>query len=137
MGLVGNTADDVNFDLVQENSLFVDDVSRVICQWRDGVLNEVYSIGLSFLPRGAYDAGTTYARNDLVEYGGSIFVSNLDTNLGNTPGGSPFPSSDGNWTLVPMPGVSAVLTALGINSITISTSPPSGGVDGDLWLQVS
>lgn len=32
--------------------------------------------------------------------------------------------------------VSDVLTALGVNSITVSTSDPSGGVDGDLWFKV-
>lgn len=33
--------------------------------------------------------------------------------------------------------VAAVLTALGINSITVSTSDPSGGSDNDVWFKVS
>lgn len=136
MGLVGNTADDTNYDLVQENSLFIDDVSRVIYQWRDGVLNEVYAVGLPFTPKGAYAGGTTYAENDLVSHGGAVFVSNADTNLGNTPTVAPSPASSVYWTHFPVPGVAEVLIALGITGVTISTAAPSGGSDGNLWLRL-
>lgn len=41
MGLVGNTADTIDYALVPNNTLFIDAVTAKIYQWRDGVLNQV------------------------------------------------------------------------------------------------
>ena len=52
---------------------------------------------------------------------------------------TPDTGSGATWSdLVVVRGVTAseVLDELGIHSITVSTDPPSGGVDGDLWFQV-
>lgn len=74
MGLVGNTADeDVDFSLVPANSLFVDGVSRVISQWRGGVLEPVQVIGAQFLPSGEWDQGGP--RGTLTIGGGNVAVS--------------------------------------------------------------
>lgn len=112
MGLVGNLADDIDYSLVPNNSLFIDDVTRAIYQWRDGVLTQVYSIGLSFSPRGAWDSGTTYAKNDLIEDGGYVFVSNVDMNLNHAPNTAPASSS--YWTYMQI----------------VSGSPGADGADG-------
>ena len=54
MGLVGNTADEIDYALVPNNSLFVDDVTRQIFQWRNGVLETVFVVGLDFNPAGPW-----------------------------------------------------------------------------------
>jgi len=99
-GLVLNSADSVDKSLVPNNSLFIDAVSRVIYQWRSGVLEPVYTVATVFNPRGAYDGTATYAQNDLVSIGGAAFVSNINGNTGNTPTTSPAPASDANWTVL-------------------------------------
>jgi hypothetical protein len=134
-GLVGNTADDIDWSLVQNNSLFVDAVTRTIYQWRNGVLEPVVTVGVIWKPRGNYSGVTTYAQNDMVQNGNYLFVSNANGNVGNalpTP-----PNSNANWTWYPLPTVQQVLDALGIHAITVSESNPSGGVDGDLWFKVA
>lgn len=103
MGLAGNTADDIDYSLVPNNSLFVDAVTRKIYQWRNGVLSEVFTVGLAFNPRGAFNVSTTYAKNDLVEHDGAVFVANADATVGHTPDTSPEPASDIYWTLFPLP----------------------------------
>lgn len=42
-GLVLNSADDVDYALVPNNSFVVDDSNNVLKQWRNGVLNNVYA----------------------------------------------------------------------------------------------
>ncbi|MDQ2083091.1 hypothetical protein RA307_23135 [Xanthobacteraceae bacterium Astr-EGSB] len=103
MGLVGNSADTIDFALVPNNSLFIDDVTRVIYQWRDGVLEAAHVIGLLFTPKGAYAGGTPYAKNDLVTNaaGTGAFISNHDTNTGNAP--PSVGSSNTHWTYLPLP----------------------------------
>ena len=100
MELVGNAADDVDYSLAANNSLFVDAVTRTIYQWRGGVLEPVFSVGLQFTPRGTWSNATTYARNDLAEHSGAVFVSNADSNLNHQPPSS----SDGDtwWTRLPI-----------------------------------
>jgi hypothetical protein len=39
--------------------------------------------------QGAYDAGTTYAQGASVDYSGTIYVSLINSNIGNTPSSSP------------------------------------------------
>jgi hypothetical protein len=108
-GLVGNLADmptDMMSEVwarVQNNSIFIDSVTRTLYAWRGGLLEPVNTIGIAFNPRGAYDAGTTYAKNDLVQIGNSVFISNSDGNIGNAPTTSPTPDSNAYWTLLPMP----------------------------------
>lgn len=240
MGLVGNLADEIDFALVPNNTLFVDAVTSTLYQWRDGVLNLVRVIGDQWAPRGPWEgapttktalsistgdvaidfdtgavdadgrmhftlalsdtcelqlptnvevddvfdilfvgddsvpsfaagfsgtaasairttsgaktrlrftvtaetAGTATAvtaalvsfdENDLVEYGGHVFVSNADTNSAEP---DDTPDSDANWTHIPVATVAQVLDALGVHSITISESDPSGGVAGDIWFKV-
>jgi hypothetical protein len=119
MGLVGNTADALDYALVPNNSLFVDAVTRAIYQWRNGVLEPVFSIGLAFTPRGAWtqpDSDTDpFAQNDLVEHLGSVFVSNHADNdsepLVDTGGN---PSSDEHWTWLPLPSGAGDIFALSI-----------------------
>jgi hypothetical protein len=100
MGLSGNTADDVDYALSANNSLFVDAVTRTIYQWRNGFLEPVFSVGLQFSPKGAWSNATTYARNDMVVDVGRAFVSNADGNLNHQPPSS----SDGDawWTRLPI-----------------------------------
>lgn len=111
MGLVGNLADDLDFSLVPQNSLFVDAVTRTIYQWRSGVLELVYSVGIAFNPRGEWNNSDTYDKNDLVSHLGGAFVSNIDDNEDNEPVTSPNPASDASWTVLPLPRVSELFTA--------------------------
>lgn len=137
-GLAGDTSDEVeDWDLVPENTLFVDRVSRLIYQWREGLLNPVYTVGIAFNPMGEYDEAETYSLNDLVSSGGYLFISNLEGNTGNFPGSSPTPSSDEFWTYYPTPGIAQVLSELGITRVVVSPDTPTGEVDGTLWLRVS
>jgi hypothetical protein len=85
MGLVGNAADDIDYALTPNNSLFVDPVTRTIYQWRNGILEPVFSIGLQFNPKGLGSNVVTYAKNDMVVDGGRAFVSNADSNLNHQP----------------------------------------------------
>jgi hypothetical protein len=89
-----------------------------------------------FRPLGAWSSATTYIVGDLVQHGDGNFVSNGAGNLNHEPVIAPAPASDANWTLVPLPGVSDVLAALGITAVTISDQFPMGGVDGALWFKV-
>jgi hypothetical protein len=41
--------------------------------------------GLSLNPRGEYDAGVTYMKDDIVSYNGSSFIVLLDNTTGITP----------------------------------------------------
>lgn len=134
-GIVFNSADDVTLGLIPNNSIYIDDVTRTINQWRGGVLEVVATVGAQWTPKGAYAGGTTYAKNDMVQSGNFIFVSNADANLGHAPNTAP--GSTAYWTWVPLPTVQQVLDQLGIHSITVSTDFPSGGVNGDLWFKVS
>lgn len=95
MGLVGNLADELDMSLVPNNSLFIDDVTGQIFQWRNGVLAVVYVIGAAYNPRGAWSGATTYAKLDLVSHEGEAYVSNADTNLNHEPDGA-----DAYWTPV-------------------------------------
>lgn len=45
--------------------------------------------GSGFNTKGAYSSGTTYAAHDAVSYAGSLYVSLIDANTGNTPSSSP------------------------------------------------
>ena len=70
MGLVGNNADEIDFSLVPNNSLFIDAVTRTIYQWRNGLLEAVQVIAAPFMPKGAWqDTPEVYDQNDLVECG--------------------------------------------------------------------
>lgn len=55
--------------------------------------------GDGFNPAGAWAAGTTYAKNDMVSHGPRSFVSFADGNVGNEPPGSD--SDDTYWQFVP------------------------------------
>jgi hypothetical protein len=134
-GLIFNSADDVVTGLIPENSIYIDDVTRAIYQWRGGVLEVVSTIGAQWTPKGAYSGATTYALNDLVQSGNFIFISNAAGNLNHAPNTAP--ASTAYWTFVPLPTVQQVLDTLGIHQITVSTDFPSGGVNGDLWFRVA
>ena len=145
MGLIGNTADDGGYAtgvlspdfaaLVPNNSIFLDSVTNTLYQLRGGVLEIVKVIGDQWVPKGAWVTTSSYDKSDLVQNGDSIFVSSVDSNLGNTPDDAT-PASDAFWTWVPIASVNDVLAALGVNNITISTLAPSGGSDNDLWIRV-
>lgn len=134
MGLVGSTSDDIDYSLVPNNSLFIDAVTRVIYQWRNGLLVPVETVATAFVPRGAYSAGTTYAKNDMVQFGSYVFVSNADANTGHAPDTAP--ASTAYWMWYPTTAVQPVLDALGIHGFIISTQQPTGGQDGDVWFVV-
>jgi hypothetical protein len=134
-GLVGNLADGADRSLALNNTLYIDDVTRTLYLWRDGVLEVVTVISAMWTPRGAYAGGTTYAKNDLIQSGNYIFISNSDANTGHAPNTAP--ASTAYWTFVPLPTVQQVLDTLGIHQITVSTDFPSGGVNGDLWFRVA
>ena len=248
-GLVYNSADEPNYTdgLVENNSLIINTVTRQIQQWRSGVLDTVFAVGLSDNPSGPwigspiaktalaissgdvdidFDAGVldsagvshfaltvdgaaelqlptnveigsafdvlftidtgphaitfaagyaagiadliqsaddartrirftvtdvsgstatavsaaavTFAKNDLVEDQGALFVSNADSNSAEPQFSGGNPASDENWTWKPGPTVTSVLDALGLNSLTVSESAASGdpGAGTHLWLQV-
>ena len=88
-------------------------------------------------PKGAYAGGTTYSYRDMVTTGGALWIYHNNTpGSGNAPPTLPT-QTNAYWQLVAnSPTVQDVLDDLGINSITISTSDPSGGVDNDLWFKV-
>lgn len=104
MAPVGNLEDVVDFSLLFPNTWLYDTVTRVIYEWRDGVLEPLQTIGLAFNPRGAYSGAVTYAKNDLVQQLDWAFVSNVDANVGHTPVTSPAPASSAYWTYLPLAG---------------------------------
>lgn len=141
-GLVFNTDDDLVYDRIQNNSLVVDDVTRIIYQWRGGVLVPLRIVGVTFNPAGPWSALTEYETNDMVEHGGFLFISNDDANLNHEPDEDGTPTSDAYWTWFQAPTAASVaaeaLVLLGLNSLTISESAPVGtGTTGDLHIQVS
>jgi len=95
--------------------------------------------------RGGYLAGTTYAKGDAVTSNGQLWAYwNKTPGAGNAP---PTPPTETNsyWQLASSDGpagadgatVAQVLTALGIPSITVSTSDPSGPAsENAIWLKV-
>lgn len=104
-GLTYNTADTIDYDFVEDNSIIVDADTRTISQWRHGVLEPLDIVGISYTPRGAWDSATTYAINDLVEHDGANFLSNAGTNLNNEPDTDPVPASNTWWTVLHLPRV--------------------------------
>lgn len=127
MGLVGNTADDIDYSLVPNNSLFVDAVTRVIYQWRNGVLDAVHVIAFPFIPRGRWEGlgspTEIYALNDLVQHGNYVFISNIAGNVDHEPITSPSPDSNQYWTWLPLPEGPGDIFAL---SIAINGRPLGG-----------
>lgn len=90
------------------------------------------------IPKGLWNSGTTYQQNDHVYRGGDNFVSLVADNLNHTPDDTT-PGDTAYWMYMgPVAGVTVadVLAELGVTSITISESDPSGGVDGDIWFKV-
>lgn len=53
--------------------------------------------GGSLVPKGAWSTLTTYATGDLVEHEGSVFISNIDANVGHEPDAAT-PASTTEWT---------------------------------------
>lgn len=108
-GLTFNIADrdsgSFDMSLVPENSLFVDDVTRTLYQWRAGVLEPVFTIAQSFSPKGAWaDDPTSFSKDDLLQHGNFLFVSNINANVGHEPQiVDGIPISDAYWTWAPMP----------------------------------
>lgn len=89
-------------------------------------------------PRGLYSGATTYDLADFVRAGNYLFASFVDGNLNHTPD-STTPGDTAYWMyLGPIAGTTEadILAALGITGVIISEDSPSGGVDGNLWLQV-
>jgi len=66
-----------------------------------------------------WDSGTTYSSGDTVSYGTELYQSLQSSNLNKQP------DTETSWW-----------RKLTLANITISTSSPSGGVDGDLWFKV-
>lgn len=105
-----------------------------------GIGSETDITGLT--PMGLWSNATTYEIGDMVVKVNSgtlhLFASRTDSNLNNTPDATT-PGDTTQWMYL---GVAAgattgdVLTALGITGITISENEPSGGSDGNLWLQI-
>lgn len=105
------------------------------------------------------DLGGTDRADDLADWEGQIVVSSLErvgiwgrasiTAASDESGYTKFTLADLTGTPTFNAGervgialrlagatVDDVLTALGVNSITVSNSAPSGGVNGDIWFQV-
>lgn len=121
MGLTGNLADQIDWALIPNNSLFIDAVTRQVLQWRNGVLEAVHVIGAAFNPRGEWNDIDSFARNDLVSHGGLAYVSNVDENVDNEPDGA-----DEFWTPV------AVIGAEGAGFYPVDGAPDNGfGRNGD------
>lgn len=94
--------------------------------------------GQGLTPRGLYSAVVTYELADMVKAGNYLFASRQDGNLNNTPD-STTPADTAYWMyLGPIAGTTEadILAALGITGVIISEDPPSGGIDGNLWLQL-
>lgn len=101
-----------------------------------GIASESDVQGLT--PKGLYSAVVTYEIGDMTRHGDFLFASRVDDNLANTPD-SVTPADTTEWMyLGPIAGTTEadILAALGITGVIISEDPPSGGVDGNLWLQV-
>lgn len=77
----------------------------------------------SLNPTGPYDAGTTYAVNDLVTSGGSLYRSLVGSNTGHTPASSPT-----QWELEVSKGDAGAAGAAGATGATGATGP--AGADG-------
>ena len=89
-------------------------------------------------PRGLHSGATTYELADMVRHGNYLFASRVDDNLNHTPD-STTPGDTAYWMyLGPIAGTTEadILTALGITGVIISEDSPSGGIDGNLWLQI-
>lgn len=84
MGLIGNTADDPTYSLVPENSLFIDDVTRTLYQWRNGVLNVVSVVAQTFTPKGPW-VGSPSTKTAL-----AISTGTVDVDFSTAAGGSQF-----------------------------------------------
>jgi len=72
-------------------------------------------------PAGAYSSGTTYYQNDIVQYGGSSYISLTNSNTGNTPS-----SLSSYWTLM-VQGTADMITN---NVYYVSTSTGSDSNNG-------
>jgi hypothetical protein len=86
---------------------------------------------------GPWVTAHAYGLYDQAEFDGSTYSAAVP----HTSGVFADDLAAGKWTLVAAKGDvgatdQSVLDALGIHSITVSTSDPSGGQDGDLWFKV-
>lgn len=96
-----------------------------------------------FTPRGAWSSLTTYSIGDSVtrpDGGGDLhlFASITSDNLNHAPDATT-PGDTSDWMyLGPIAGSTEadILTALGITGVIVSEDEPSGGIDGNLWLQI-
>jgi hypothetical protein len=91
----------------------------------------------TFNPRGAWNPATTYSINDLVEFGGFGFVSNVDSNVANSPPGvgSPIDSASSNsfWTYIGFAGADGATGPTGPTGptgVTGPTGPTGAGATG-------
>ncbi len=98
--------------------------------------------GSGFNTKGAYSAGTTYAAHDAVTYNGSLYVSLIDANTGNTPSSSPSAwvltvskGDTGSTGAQGPPGADGAAGSQGPTGLTGPTGPTgsagSNGVKGD------
>jgi hypothetical protein len=93
-------------------------------------------------PAGAWSALGTYSIGDYVTFSGRTFVSLVDANVNHSPPASA--TDTAYWMFAPSGPAGAdgatveqVLAALGVPSITISTSDPSGpAAENAIWLKV-
>jgi len=53
-GLAYNSGDTLDYAIVENNSIIIDGTTREIKQWRNGVLDTVYAVGLSETPSGPW-----------------------------------------------------------------------------------
>jgi len=74
-------------------------------------------IQVGIIHQGLWSAATTYNRLDMVSYGGSSYVSLVNSNLNNTPGSSP-----SEWALSAQKA-----------TLHMAATPPSGPNNGDMW----
>ncbi|MET4634963.1 carboxypeptidase-like regulatory domain-containing protein [Kaistia defluvii] len=93
-------------------------------------------------PAGAWSSVGNYSIGDYITYSGRAFVSRVNGNLNHTP---PASATDNTYWMFAPSGpagadgatVAQVLAALGVPSITVSTSDPSGPAsENAIWLKV-
>lgn len=102
-----------------------------------GIASESDVQGLT--PKGPWSAVTTYEIGDMTLHGDYLFASKVDDNLNQEPDIVGSPGDTTEWMyLGPIAGTTEadILAALGITGVIISEDPPSGGINGNLWLQV-
>lgn len=101
-GLTGRLSDVAaeEWNLIPNNMLFWDSVTKAFYQWHNSVLEQL-PFNVLGNPKGEWSSAVEYSKLDMVEHGGFIFLSNADENENNEPDDAP--GSGVYWTWLPLP----------------------------------